>query len=245
MTNCRMCSQRLPRPGRLCRECERELDRARAVAASVDTLSPAMPLVDVARLANEPPGGWSAQLRSRPTVVVGAFAVGIAAAIAFYVVDLSHASAPGASVMIDRDLTNVRPRDRRAVTPPFQAEHAPRAAVTQSLPAEQVVRVTATPRNAVVPVARTPTMVTAAATTNASPVSAGSQPSITAAAPARAEPASYDRVLGLADALESCSHETLFARVACEHNARTRFCEAAGAPQIPQCAERPAREYGQ
>ena len=97
MTNCRMCSQRLPRPGRLCRECERELDRARAVAASVDTLSPAMPLVDVARLANEPPGGWSAQLRSRPTVVVGAFAVGIAAAIAFYVVDLSHASAPGAS----------------------------------------------------------------------------------------------------------------------------------------------------
>jgi hypothetical protein len=244
MTHCRMCSQRLPRPGRLCRECERELDRARAIAASVDTLSPAMPLVDVAQLANEPPGGWSAQLRSRPTVVVGAFAVGIAAAIAFYVVDLSHASAPGASVMIDRDLTNVRPRERRAVTPPLPAEPVQRAVGTQSLPAEQVVRVTATPRNAVVPVARTPTMV-AAATTNASPVPAASQPTMTAAAPAREEAASYDRVLGLADALETCSHETLFARVACEHHARARFCEAAGAPQIPQCAERPAREYGQ
>jgi len=30
MMHCRMCSQRLPRPGRLCRECEREIDRERA-----------------------------------------------------------------------------------------------------------------------------------------------------------------------------------------------------------------------
>ena len=60
-----------------------------------------------------------------------------------------------------------------------------------------------------------------------------------------AAPTSYDRVLGLADALETCSHETFFARIACEHRARTRFCEAAGAPQIPQCAEPPPREYGQ
>ena len=232
MTRCRMCSQRLTRPGRLCRECERELDRARAIAASVDTLSPSMPLVDLARLANEPPGGWAGQLRSRPTVVVGAFAVGIAAAIAFYVVDVSHASAPGASVMIDRDLSNVRPRERRA--PP-----------TQSLPNEHASRAMPTARNPVGSVQRPPTMVPTIATTNGSPVQAEAPGALASAAHPHPAPASYDRVLGLADALETCSHETLFARVACEHRARTRFCEAAGAPQIPQCMDRPPREYGQ
>ena len=228
MTRCRMCSQRLTHPGRLCRECEHELERARAAQASVDTLSPAMPLVDVARLANEPPGGWNAGLRSRPTVVIAAFAIGVAAAIAFYVAEISRTSAPAASVMIDRDLTHVRPRERRA--PPAPAiEPAPRASA----------------RNAVVAVARAPTMVTAVATTNTSPPVTEPARPLAVAAGSRAVPASYDRVLGLADALETCSHESLFARVACENRARTRFCEAAGAPQIPQCAEPPPREYGQ
>ena len=49
MTKCRMCSQRLTRPGKLCRECERELQRARAAAASVDTLSSAIPVIDAGR----------------------------------------------------------------------------------------------------------------------------------------------------------------------------------------------------
>jgi len=55
----------------------------------------------------------------------------------------------------------------------------------------------------------------------------------------------FDRVLGLANALETCSHQPIFARVACEYRARGRYCEEPGASQIPQCADRPPRDYGQ
>ncbi len=226
-----MCSQRLTRPGKLCRECERELDRARAAQASVDTLSPAMPLVDVARLANEAPGGWTGYLHARPVVVIGAFAVGLAAAVALYVAELPHSAAPAASVMIDRDLTNVRPRERRAPPPLVPVEPAPRAV--------------APARDPIVAVKRAPTLVTAVTTTHTSTATEPPRAATMTAHSRSAAPTSYDRVLGLADALETCSHETFFARIACEHRARTRFCEAAGAPQIPQCAERPPREYGQ
>jgi hypothetical protein len=52
---------------------------------------------------------------------------------------------------------------------------------------------------------------------------------------------SFDRVLGLADALDNCAREPLFARLACEARARTRYCDGAAA-SIPQCADSTSRE---
>jgi len=52
---------------------------------------------------------------------------------------------------------------------------------------------------------------------------------------------SFDRVLGLADALDNCASEPLFARLACEARARTRYCDGAAA-SIPQCADSTSRE---
>ena len=78
--HCRMCSQRLTHAGKLCRECERELQRARTAAASVDTLASTVPPIDAARMASADSSGWARRIRSRPTVLVAAFSVGIATA---------------------------------------------------------------------------------------------------------------------------------------------------------------------
>ena len=64
-----------------------------------------------------------------------------------------------------------------------------------------------------------------------------------ASAVARA-PVAYDRVLGLADALDGCALESPFARLACEQRARAHYCEGANG-RIPQCADPPPREYRQ
>lgn len=184
--HCRMCSQRMTGPGRLCRECERELDRARAASASVGDLSSAAPLVDAARMSAGDPPGLAERLPSRGTLLVAAFSVGLALAVSFYAARGSHPRAAAESVMIGRDLSNVRPREIRA-------------------PAS------ATPR-------------------------AGDAPAA-ASAPVAHRNGGYDRVLGLADALDTCASETPYARVACEQRARARYCAASGAERIPQCAE--------
>ena len=241
MTQCRMCSQRLTRPGRLCRECERELDRARAAAQSVGNLSSAVPLIDAARTATADSQGWSGRLQSRPTILMLAFSVGIATAGAFYVVQRSHAAGKPESVMIDRDLSNIRPRDHRIVAP-ARTDTASRAATpvtlrTAAYPSERREPVVATP-------ATTGSRRDVAASNAAAPPAATASPRDAASPESPAASAAYDRVLGLASALDACSHESLFARIACEHRARTRYCDGA-AGQIPQCAERPPREYGQ
>jgi hypothetical protein len=112
--HCRMCSQRLTRPGRLCRECEQELERARAAAASLDNLSSESPLIDTARQTVAEAVSWTERLRSRPTVVVAALSIGIASALVLYVVQASHAAGKPESVMIDRDLSTIRPRQFHA-----------------------------------------------------------------------------------------------------------------------------------
>jgi hypothetical protein len=56
-------------------------------------------------------------------------------------------------------------------------------------------------------------------------------------------PVAYDRVLGLANALDGCELESPFARLACEQRARARYCEGANG-RIPQCADPATREYG-
>jgi len=74
-------------------------------------------------------------------------------------------------------------------------------------------------------------------------VSPGAQTAIDAGAESVAQPEhrAFDRVLGLADALDTCAREHYFERLACEVRARARYCEGAAAT-IPQCAQAADRE---
>ena len=180
MTKCRMCSQRLTRPGRLCRECERELDRERA---AVDGFAAVVQLPGSGGLG--PEAATFGARRSHTVALFAAFVIGIGIAASAYVVQGARsAHDAGTSVMIDRDLSGIKPREVRA---PAQA-HRPAA------PAARAVAHSAVP--------------------------------------------SYDRVLGLADALDRCSEAVPQARLACEARARDDYCGSAGADRIPQCITR-------
>ena len=242
MTRCRMCSQRLTGAGRLCRECDHELARARALAEAVDGLAGVTPLAEAARAA-EDRLAWTTRLPSRPAMLIAAFVVGVGAAIAFYAMD---ATGPrGGSVMLGRDLSGIRPREQR-LSVAFTGER--RAAVPSEHVSDVVATHTAQTPRAPAPGHRANVVSTASAATNVRAEAADEHDPAQAVAmthdvPRRAEP--YDRVLGLADALDGCSHQPIFARIACEHRARERFCNDSGALQIPQCADRPPRDYGQ
>jgi len=95
MMHCRMCSQRLPRPGRLCRECEQELELAHSARPLAGPVHGAQP--DELYLAGL--SSWK-RFPSRPIVVVAAFVVGVSAAAAVY--GLRTSTNAGESVMIDR-----------------------------------------------------------------------------------------------------------------------------------------------
>jgi len=247
---CRMCSQRLTRPGKLCRECDQELARARATAAPADRLSSVSSLIQASDAAREDRPAWTARLGSRPALVAAAVVVSIGAAIALYSVERSPALGSAASVMIDRDLSNVRPRER--ATPRGTGQEERSAPIEhQAHPSDAVAaqRPVQPQRGAAGATERRATVVFTTVASNAPPATARSDespPPVAAIAPPR-EPAGdgLDRVLGLADALETCSHQPIFARVACEYRARARYCEEPGGSQIPQCADRPPRDYGQ
>lgn len=127
MTRCRMCSQRLPRPGRLCRDCERELDRARLVANTVAGLAPLGPPLPVPAIEALPADAASPARSRAPIIVAMAFALGLAGAAVLLAGQRSTAPAHDASVMLDRDVSDVKPRmfapPARPATP-----HAPVAA---------------------------------------------------------------------------------------------------------------------
>jgi hypothetical protein len=247
-----MCSQRLTRPGKLCRECERELGRARAAAASVDTLSGAVPLIDASRMAGMPPAdAWRARLRSRPALLLMAFSIGLATAATGYVVQRTRAASADASVMLDRDVRNIKPRSFGASTTArvanFQPIGSPSGSPTAAAPEPAG---NAQPASAPESPARhwsaaRPTRVASGVATaigstpNAQKIAADAEPPnpvlmpVAAAAPGSA-PDGLDRVLALSSALESCAQEPLFARIACEYRARLKYC-AGVAARVAQC----------
>lgn len=200
--HCRMCSQRLPRPGRLCRECEQELDFARSARPGAGLALASQPDPLLLTEANE-----RVRVPPRPVVVAAAFAVGLSAAAAIYAIHASWSTGKRESVMVDRPVDAGRGR-----LPPRPAR-------------ESVVGIE-TP--AIVPV-------------TASAPGAQEPPNgrIAVASPPTRRP--FDRVLGLADALDTCAREPVFARIACESKARARYCDGAAA-SIPQCAEAASRE---
>ena len=249
MTHCRMCSQRLTRPGRLCRECERELTRARMAGVPLEP-SGAPATDEVARMAvTTRDMGGAPRLRGRAPVVVAALAIGAAIAATLHASQRFDAADAPRSVMLERDLSDLRPRAFAPVTTPAtsveraaSSEPPARAAPIQG----SAVRVVAveTPPNAVAPNAKPRVVRIASVTASAAAIEPVAQvePAERGAAPAIARAKSYDRVLAFSDALARCGEETFFARLVCEERARSRFCNGAG--DLPQCASAPPRDYG-
>jgi len=225
---CRMCSQRLPRPGRLCRECDRELERARYAGVSIGELAPALPSVDASRMAAS---GWRARVRSPGPVIAAAFSVGLVAAVALHVVDKSEAAVTHGSVMLDtRASRELRHVSIRGASPLPVIEHgAPAASAPPVIPVAKV----ATPVRASVPrdvpIARHDASDAPAQIALAAPEARETN--------AAAEPAGM-----LGDALAHCGGERFHARPACQERARARYCGDAAASA--QCAT-PERDHGQ
>lgn len=244
---CRMCSQRLTRPGKLCRECDRELARARSLTASTEGLA-AMPLpLDPSAIEIQDGFAWTSRLTSRTALVVGAFVMGSALAAALYAVE--HARASGESVMLG-DLRHLAPIERPIAARFASVSAEPARSDAQGHAADATIERSTTPSRGVTrPAERRTTIVfttprkeSTATTANG----AESDATTTVASTTLVTTShSHDRVLGLADALDVCSREPLFVRIECEQRARGRFCMAPGGNEIPQCAERPLRDYGQ
>jgi hypothetical protein len=253
MMQCRMCSQRLTRPGKLCRECERELDRARLAAASVDDLAMALSPIDASRMAG---GGspWSARLRTRSSVIAVAFAIGLGGALAIYHAQHPAVSTTAGSVMLDRDVSSVRARAfgrRVAVGEPVSARNIADTAARTDARVEPPMGEGASAggglRRVAAPVQSVPAAETPRRSAEPSSKPAPSpQPlaNVAAAVIASDAGAGMDRVLALSDAFARCAQETFFARVGCEQRARLRYCDGVAA-QLPQCADQLPRDHGQ
>jgi hypothetical protein len=261
MTQCRMCSQRLTGPGRLCRECERELDRARFADASVDAPAAAVPLIDASRTAGTDDGaGRFGRRHSRGSVIVAAFTVGLVGAIALHLAQRSNA-APG-SVMLDRDISglharsfmpaSVHPSENAGANPPSNTLASVAALTeshTQTSSGDDHSR-PPPPHRVTLPVKSTSTADDSrghpvAHERSAATVRDAQPAAVAVATDVSGEPsAGYDRVLGFSDALARCGDATFFARIACEERARMRYCDGA-ASQLPQCAEEFPRDHGQ
>lgn len=161
----------------------------------------------------------------RATIVVGAFVAGITLAAAVYALNPWPATGTRGSVMIDRDLSSIHART------PHRSTAGPAAAATNvDVPSRKPAQTAAAPA---------PMPVVATASSTDVQRSPRDERAASTASQARV---AYDRVLGLANALDGCAPQSPFARLACEQRARARFCEGADG-QMPQCTDTPARRY--
>lgn len=233
MKQCRMCSQRLTRPGRLCRECERELSRARFVG-----LSAGEPPLVAALPETMPTAGneWLAHVRAPASVVAIAFAFGVAATVTLQVIEHSEAAVAHDSVMLGSHAASVR----QVSIVSAGAAWSPPTVETVPVDASATVDVTSAPvspkpaKRAVVATRVAPSMQTADSTH-----AMANAPAAADAAPA---PAHVDPRAALDEALGRCGDEAFLARPDCEQRARARYCDAT--TSLPRCM--PAtRDYGQ
>jgi len=228
MMQCRMCSQRLPRPGKLCRECERELERARHMGASIGELTAMPPLAASRRLG----AGWLGRLHGPGAVVAAAFAVGLAGAVGLHVVDASQSRVASRSIMLDAPPATSRPRLVSLDASPVVLHDDRQRGERTSPPAARAV----VAREVPVTPAQVPPLRAASQAPEAAKVALR-----TPAPPEASVHADPARALGAA--LARCGDEVFFARPGCEERARSRYCDAATA-QLPQCVSQP-RDYGQ
>lgn len=230
MTQCRMCSQRMTRPGRLCRECERELARARYAGVSLGEVEPTLASAEASRVvAND----WLARLRTPGSAIAVAFAIGVSATVALHVADNSEAAVAHGSVMLDaQQMSHLRQVSI------VSASAAADDATPQATSAPEPVRSIAAKSSPAPARARgaPPAATIAQAETGEEPRASVQPFAVQPAAP------TLDASHALADALAHCGDEPFLARPSCEQKARARYCDSA-AP-LPQCIV-PARDYGQ
>ncbi|HLX26988.1 MAG TPA: hypothetical protein VKV24_00675 [Casimicrobiaceae bacterium] len=217
MMQCRMCSQRLTRPGKLCRECERELDRARYSGMSMDALVAQSGGGEASRLAD---AGWLSRVRSPATIVAIALAIGVGSAGVLHTVETLPSSAPVHSVMPDVDAASPL-RDVAFDAP------APPVRVAQQ-------RHKTTVAHAAVAAADP---VTTVAVAHSAPTTIAFHATGTRMASVSTPDAALDA------ALAHCSEERFFARPGCQQRARARYC-VGDASELAQCAT-PVRDYGE
>ena len=241
MMQCRMCSQRLTRPGRLCRECEHELKRAEHAGYSIGEASPLDALAQAQPLAGRE---WLARLRAPGSVVTVAFAVGIAGAVTLHLADRSEAAQPRGSVMLDLNPGKVR---QVSIVSPGAVANAESQPVPVA--AETTVGVSSqAATNAGNPAASSTPGSSAARSRPRRPVQAAAleareAPENAAATTERPAMApAPDASAAFGDALARCVDEPFLQRPACQERARARYCDAAS--PLPGCVP-PPREYGQ
>jgi len=233
MKQCRMCSKTLTRPGRLCRECERELSRARFAGLSAGE----PPLVGVVPETLPTAGNeWLAHVRAPASVVAIAFAFGVAATVTLQVIEHSEAAVAHDSVMLGSHAASAR---QVSIV-------SSGAAAASSLAASEPVPVDA---SETVDVMSAPVSGKAkravAAVRVAAPMRTVDASHETAGAPAAVEPVpapAHDSAAALDEAFARCGDEPFLARPDCEQRARARYCDATTA--LPQCMP-PTRDYGQ
>ena len=230
MKHCRLCSQRLTRPGRLCRECECELARARYAGLPIGELAPAVTSADTSRMAG---GEWLRRARAPGSMVAIAFAIGIAATVTLQLVERSEAAVAGASVMLGSQFAP--PREVSIVSPGAAAAQADLQPVPVAAGATVDVRSGPLPAK--------PATHEKARVASATPIHGASveQPATPPASESVAAPA-RDAGAALGEALARCGDGPFLARPDFEERARARYCEAA--TPLPQCVAR-EREYGQ
>jgi len=233
MKQCRMCSQRLTRPGRLCRECERELSRARYVGLSAGEPPLVAALPETLPMAGNE---WLAHVREPASVVAIAFAFGVAATVTLQVIEHSEAAVAHDSVMLGSHAASVR--QVSIVSPGTASANASSEPVP--VDASATVDVTSAP------VSTRPPKRTVGGTRVAAPVQTADSThallNVPAAAVSAPAPAHVDAGAALDDALARCGEEPFLARPDCEQRARARYCDATNS--LPRCM--PAtRDYGQ
>jgi len=233
MKQCRMCSQRLTRPGRLCRECERELSRARYVGLSAGEPPLVAALPETSPMAGNE---WLAHVRAPASVVAIAFAFGVAATVTLQVIEHSEAAVAHDSVMLGSHAASVR--QVSIVSPGTASANASSEPVP--VDASATVDVTSAP------VSTRPAKRTVGGTRVAAPVQTADSThallNVPAAADSPPAPAHVDAGAALDDALARCGEEPFLARPDCEQRARARYCDATNS--LPRCM--PAtRDYGQ
>ena len=219
---CRICSEVLSGPGKICPDCKLELDGGRLAAAevwateaTVTALTPLVPLIDTSRNPSAPPRNlWGTTPQSRAIAIAAACSVAVAGAAAAYFewrsIALVAPPAPERYVALAADATSDDlPSAKPALSSMPSAE--PDTASRSGAPPLALRKAVESGHLAVTRhVAMEPKSIAAAT---------GGRPT-------------------LADALASCKLEFVFARFVCEQLARIRYCKGKMG-QLPECPQRP------
>lgn len=219
---CRICSEVLSGPGRICPDCKLELDGGRLAAAevwatepAVNALTPSVPLIGTLRNASAPARNlWGTTPQSRAIAIAAACSVAVAGAAAAYFEwrSIAFVAPPAAEhyVSLAADATSDKlPSAEPALSTTRAAEpdtEGRSAALTLAL------------RKAV----------------ESGHLAVGKR--------VAAEPKSIATATGarstLADALASCKPKFVLSRFVCEQLVRIRYCKDRMG-QVPECPQRP------